>query len=129
MVVKFDKFIVIQAGHYDLEEVKKLITSSFSNIVDVDFQKAEKNNGEVLFRTSKLAQLFPVKFFHPNKKEGEATIRLTIPHVVIINFTQYGNKFLRVAHGDDLFKVLQETKKLIALAKRAHSKTDDIQTT
>lgn len=125
MAVKFEKFVIIEAGHYNLEDIKKLITSQFSNIVEVDFQKVESNNGEVKFRTSKLAQFFPVKFFHPNKKEGEASVRLTVPYVVIINFTQYGNSVLWAVHGDNLFDLLKRTEQLIALAKRAHSKTDD----
>ena len=125
-VIKFDKFIVIEAGKYTLLSLIDLVGKSFTDRLRVEFIRKETNNGMITICPifgKPVGVDFPVKF--SNLLKNQESVLITIPYVSIIWFTQYGNRYLRITYGDDLFKVLQETKRLITLAKRAHSKTDD----
>jgi hypothetical protein len=125
--IKFDKFVIIKEGKYTLLDFTNLVKGQFTDKLEVMFSRKQANNGKIHIlplSANKPEDEFPVKFFTKNDEITGQTL-ITIPYVSIIWFTQYGNKYLRVAHGDDLFKVLEETKKLITLAKRAHSKSND----
>ncbi len=120
MSVKFDKFVIIETGKYTLIGLEKTINSNFRSSFKFEFAESRANNGVITIESKeKEAMAIPTKF--SRSKEDV----LLLPYVVVIYFTQYGNTFFRVISGDNVFLLMKETKRLIALAKRAQSKTDD----